>query len=108
MLVLVRAGTLGWARPLPVSSGGRDEGEVVCLLSIVRLRQEGGVVADPSLSIRPGLLGLAGPRSFGLSLTDELWALGLLSNRCLKTPLGYDPNKSTRATRDPYSVTPDE
>jgi hypothetical protein len=34
------------------------------LSSTVQLRQEGGVMADPSLVVWPGLLGLAGPWSF--------------------------------------------
>ena len=74
MLVIVKAGTLGWARPLPVPSGDRDGGEVMRLSSVVRLRQEKGVVANPGLNVRPGLLGLAGPRSFGPSLVEILRA----------------------------------
>ena len=74
MLVVVRAGKVGWARPLPVPSEGRDGGEVVHLLSVVRLRWEEGVVADPSLSIQLGLLGLARPRPFGPSIVDILRA----------------------------------
>ena len=74
MLALVRTGILGGARPLPVPSRGRDGGEVVRLSSTVQLRQEEEVMADPSLSVRPGLLGLAGPRLFGPSLTDILRA----------------------------------
>ena len=69
-----RAGTLGYARPLPDPFGGRDGGEVTLLLSIMRLWEEEGVVADPGLSIQPALLGLAGPWSFGLLLTSVLWA----------------------------------
>jgi hypothetical protein len=61
VLVPVRAGTLGWARPLPVPSRGCDGGEVMRPSSAVRLRQEEGVVADPGLSVRSGLLGLTGP-----------------------------------------------
>jgi hypothetical protein len=74
MLVLVIGGMLAGARPLPVSSRGRDEGEVVRLSSAVRIRQEGGVVPDPGLIVWPGLLGLSGPQSFGFSLADVLWA----------------------------------
>ena len=33
---------------------------------------EGGVVADPGLGVRPILLGLARPRSFGPLLIDVL------------------------------------
>jgi hypothetical protein len=62
VLVLVREGTLAGSRPLPIPSRGRDEGEVVRLFGPVRLRQEGGVVADPGLIVWPDLLGLAGPR----------------------------------------------
>jgi hypothetical protein len=62
VLVLVREGTLADTRPLPVPSRGHDRGEVVRLFGPVRLRQEGGVVADPGLIVRPGLLGLVGPR----------------------------------------------
>jgi hypothetical protein len=51
MLVLVNGGTLASARPLPVPSRGHDGGEVVRLSSAVRLRQEGGVVADPGLIV---------------------------------------------------------
>jgi hypothetical protein len=72
--VLTRAGTLGGARPLLVPSGGQEGGEVVRPSSAARLRHEGGVVADPGLSARPGSLVLAGPRSSGLSLADVLWA----------------------------------
>jgi hypothetical protein len=72
MLVPVKAGTLGWARPLLVPSRGRDRGEVMRPSSIVRLRQEEGVIADPGLGVRPGLLDLAGPRSFGPLLADML------------------------------------
>jgi hypothetical protein len=39
-----------------------------------RLRQVGGVVANPGLSIWPSPLGLARPRSYGLSLADVSWA----------------------------------
>ena len=45
------------------------------LSSTVWLRQEEGVVADPGLIGRPGLLGLARPRSFGPSLADALRAV---------------------------------
>ena len=48
------------------------------LSSTVWLRQEEGVVADPGLIVRSGLLGLAGPRSFGPSLADVLWATWLV------------------------------
>jgi len=41
----------------------------------MRLRHEGGVVADPSLNVRPGSLSLAGPRSFGRLLADMLCAM---------------------------------
>jgi hypothetical protein len=37
-------------------------------------KAEGGVKADPGLGVRPILLGLAGLRSFGPSLTDVSWA----------------------------------
>jgi hypothetical protein len=74
VLVPVRADMVGWARPLPVPSRGRDRGEVVRALSVVRLRQEEGVVADPGLIVRPGLLSLAGPRSVGHLLADMLQA----------------------------------
>jgi hypothetical protein len=74
VLVVVRVSSLGWARPLPIPSRGRDGGEVMCLSSTVQLRHEEGVMANPSLSFRPSLLGLAGPRSFGLSLTGVLRA----------------------------------
>jgi hypothetical protein len=72
--VLVMIDMLGWARPLPIPSRGRDGGEVVRLSSVVWLRYEGGVVADPCLIVRPGLLGLTEPRSFGLSLAGVLQA----------------------------------
>ena len=75
MLVPIGAGTLGWARPLLVPSGGQDGGEVMCLLGAVRLRREEGVVADPGLSVRPGSLGLARPRLFGLLLAGVLRAM---------------------------------
>ena len=74
VLVLVRAGMLGGARPLLVPSGGWDGEEVARPSSTTRLWHEEGVVADPSLTIRPGSLGLAGPRLFGLSLTIMLRA----------------------------------
>ena len=74
MPVLVRVGTLGYARPLPVPSRGHDVGEVMCLSSAMWLRHEGGVVADPGLGVQPGLLGLTGPQSFGLSLAGVLRA----------------------------------
>ena len=72
--VLIRADALGWARPLPVPPQGRDDGEVASFLYVVRLRRKGEVVANLGLSIYPGLLVLAGPRSFGLSLADVSWA----------------------------------
>jgi hypothetical protein len=74
MFVLVRAGTLGWARPLPVPSRGHDGGGVMRLSSTVRLWQEKGVMADPGLSVQLGLLGLAGPQSFRPPLVEILWA----------------------------------
>ena len=74
MLVPIGAGTLGWARPLLVPSGGQDGGEVMCLLGAVRLRREEGIVADPGLSVWPSLPSLAGPRSFGPLLAGVLRA----------------------------------
>jgi hypothetical protein len=74
VLVLVRAGVLGRARPLPVPSRGRDGGEVVHPSSVVRLRKEEGVVVDPGLSVRPGLLGSARLQSFGPLLAGVLQA----------------------------------
>jgi hypothetical protein len=47
----------------------------VRFLSVVRLKQREGVVVDPGLSVWPGLLGLARPRSFGPSLADMLRAV---------------------------------
>jgi hypothetical protein len=41
---------------------------------VVRLRHEEGVVAGHGLKVQPGLLGLAGPRSFRPSLADMSWA----------------------------------
>ena len=35
MLVLVRAGMLGWARPLPIPFRGHDRGDVMLLSSVV-------------------------------------------------------------------------
>ena len=58
----------------PCLSRGRDRGEVVRLSSDVWLRHEGVVMADPGLSVRSGLLGLVGPRPFGLSLAGVLRA----------------------------------
>jgi len=43
------------------------------LVGAIRLRWLVEVMADPSL----GVLGLAGPQSFGLSLTGKLWAVWL-------------------------------
>jgi hypothetical protein len=40
----------------------------------VPLRQRKGVMADPDLSVWPGPLSLARPRSFGLILAGVLWA----------------------------------
>jgi hypothetical protein len=40
----------------------------------VRLRQRKGAMADPGLSVWPGPLSLAGPRSFGLILAGVPWA----------------------------------
>ena len=74
MPVLVRVGMIGWARPLPVPSKGHDGAEIVRLSSTVWLRHEGGVMADPSLGVQPGSLGLAGPQLFGLSLAGVLRA----------------------------------
>jgi hypothetical protein len=45
------------------------------LLGVVWLRWEEGVVVDSSLSIRPGSLGLASPRSFVLLLVGVLHAM---------------------------------
>jgi hypothetical protein len=39
-------------------------------LSVVRLRHEKGVMIDLGLSVRPSLLGLAGPQSLEPSLAD--------------------------------------
>ena len=72
MLVLVRKGVLAGARPLLVLSRGRDRGKVMRLSSVVRLRQEEGVVADPGLSVWLGSLGLARPWSFRILLTNVL------------------------------------
>jgi hypothetical protein len=74
MPILVRVSMLGCARPLSVPSKGHDGGEVMCLSSVVWLRHGGGVGVDPGLSVQPGSPGLAGPQSFGPSLTDVLWA----------------------------------
>ena len=74
MPILVRVGTIGWAQPLSIPSRDRNGGAVVRLSSAMWLRNEGGVVADPGLGAQPSLLGLAGPRSFGLSLAAVLWA----------------------------------
>ena len=74
MLVLVRTGVLAGARPLLVSSRDHDGGEVVRLSSAVRLRQEGGVMANPGLIIWPSLLSLVRPQLFALSLADVFWA----------------------------------
>jgi hypothetical protein len=74
VLILVRVGTLGQARPPSVPSRGRDGGEVMRPSSVVQLRQEEGVIADPGLSVRPGLLSSAGPRSFGPLLAGVLQA----------------------------------
>ena len=60
MLIFVRVGMLGCARPLSVPSRDHDGGEVVSLSSAVWLRQEEGVMADPGLSVWPGSPGLAG------------------------------------------------
>jgi hypothetical protein len=49
----------------PHSLWGHDRVEVVRLSSAIRLRQEEGVVVDPSLSVRPSSRGLARPRSYG-------------------------------------------
>ena len=54
MPILVRVGMLRWAQPLSVPSKGRDGGGVMRLSSAMWL-WHGGVVADPSLSIWPGL-----------------------------------------------------
>jgi hypothetical protein len=40
------------------------------LLCVVRLRQKGGVMADPSLGVWPGSLGSSRPQSFGPLLVD--------------------------------------
>ena len=37
-------------------------------------KSDEGAAADPSLGVRPVLLGLAGPRSFGPLLADVSWA----------------------------------
>jgi hypothetical protein len=49
----------------PHSLWGHDRVEVVRLSSAIWLRQEEGVMVDPSLSVRPSSPGLAGPQSFG-------------------------------------------
>jgi hypothetical protein len=38
------------------------------------VKAKGGVMADPSLGVRPVLLGLARPRSFRPLLADMSWA----------------------------------
>ena len=45
-------------------------------MSLVRCvaKSDEGAAADPSLGVRPVLLGLAGPRSFGPLLADVSWA----------------------------------
>jgi hypothetical protein len=72
VLILVRVGTLGRARPLSVPSRGRDGVEVVHPSSVVQLRQEEGGIADPGLNVRPGLLSSARLRSFGPLLAGVL------------------------------------
>ena len=75
MLVLVRGGTLGDARPLPIPFRGCDVGEVMRLSSTMWLGQEGGVMANPDLILQPDLLGLARPQSFGLIQASVIWAI---------------------------------
>ena len=74
MSTLVKASVLGRARPLPILPRGQDDGEVVSHLCIMRLRQKGGVMADPGLGVWPSSLGSAGSRSFRPSLADVSWA----------------------------------
>jgi hypothetical protein len=63
VLVLVKAGMFGCARPLPVPPRGWYGGEVVRLLCVMWPRRKEG--SWPSLS-----LALARPRLFGPLLTD--------------------------------------
>jgi hypothetical protein len=74
VLALARVGVLSGAQPLPVPFRGRDGGEVVRFWYAVWLRQDEEVVAGPGPSVRPGLLGSAGPRSFGPSPASVLRA----------------------------------
>jgi hypothetical protein len=64
----------------------------VCSLSVVRLRQEEGVVVDLGLGVWPGSLGLAGPRPFRILLAGVLRSRSLLTNQCLETPRDYNPD----------------
>ena len=77
----------------PRSSQGLGRGEVMRLSSVMRPRQEGGVMADPGLAAWPGLFVLAGPQLFGPSLADVLraaWPANLIG--ALGHPQGYNPN----------------
>jgi hypothetical protein len=72
VLTLATVGVLSGARPLPVPFRSRDVGKVMRFLCAVWLRQDEEVVADPGPSVRPGLLGSAGPQSFGPSTASVL------------------------------------
>jgi hypothetical protein len=65
----------GSVQHLPIPSRGQDGGEVVHPSIDARPRHKEGVMANPSLSVWPGSLGLARPQSFGPLLADMLWAV---------------------------------
>jgi hypothetical protein len=61
---------------LTSSCSSQGSGQRICHESLAChvAKAEGGVVADPGLGVRPILLGLARPRSFGPLLAHVSWA----------------------------------
>ena len=86
MSTLIRAGTLGQDRPLPISPRDRSSGEVVSLLRVVWLSLMKGSWPIPALA-----LGLVFLDQLDLGHSGSCWLmyrgpLDLLTNRCLVTP----------------------
>jgi hypothetical protein len=88
VLIFVRAGALGWARPLPI----RSEGRVLCERRMTNVGDWVTASSHPFMTYDARLL--LGLGRLGLSLLMRCEPCGLLRNRCLEIPQGYNPNSS--------------
>ena len=78
----------------PFFTGGQDGGEVMCFLYAARLSLMKGSWPAPALAH-----GLVFLDQLGLGRSGSHWLtyrglLGLLTNRSLETPRGYNPDSS--------------